>query len=52
VPRVWKSDRLIEKSIEPVLTFSYGSTKMLPGIEEGIDFAIRKALRKFLVRKH
>jgi hypothetical protein len=41
-----RSERLKTK---PVL-FSCGSTK-LPGVEEGIDFAIRKALKTFLVSK-
>jgi hypothetical protein len=50
---VGQTDRKEHKArLTPVLTFSCGSTKTLPGIQEGIDFAIRKALRKFLVRNH
>jgi hypothetical protein len=35
-----------------VLTVSCGSTKTFPGLEEGIDFAIRKVLQQFLVSQH
>jgi hypothetical protein len=31
--------------------FGCGSTKTFPGLEEGIDFAIRKTLKQFLVSK-
>jgi len=43
----------IDLSDTRLLTFSCGgSNKTLPGIEEGIDFAIRKILQQFLVSKH